>query len=255
MARIRECIRPKTPMAIQSALTCLSDGLNKMAARPDCFYHLYRQLIGLRFPLDVAEILELRYLLNHAIDGAEIPQETRDWREFRDAREHDLDEIAVDKPAHRARMLRLLALVRELHYQHSIASRDMETSLRRALADNLKADRQSRRYGKVALFAALSAAVAWLGLNEPGWWVKIAAGVGFYLFCDYFYALSTLKRERALLGQSLDEVLTQRVSALNWKRLARNVALTLGYARNADVEAFLIDKDVDNDTLYPSLQN
>lgn len=241
-------------MAIQSALTCLSDGFKKLATRPECFYHLYRQLIGLHFPLDVAEILELRYLLNQAIDASEGPEETRDWREFRAARERDLDELGVDKAAHRARLLRLLALIRELHYHHSIASRDMEAALRRALGDNQNADVQSRRYGKIALFAAIAGAGMWFALTEPSWWIRMATAGGIYLCSDYFYSLSILKRERSLLHHRLDEVLAQRVTTLNWQRFAKNIALTLGYARESGVEAFLIDKDAD-DLLHPSLQS
>jgi hypothetical protein len=237
-------------MAIQQTLACLSDSLTKLRSRPECFYFFYKKLVELRFPLDVAEVLDLRYLLNQAIDASEATNATPDYRHFREARENEFDALGIEKKRDRDRLLKLLALIREFHYVHSVASRDTEKALRKALADNEKAAAQSRRYGRIALLVALTTAAVWLGFSEPGWPVKIVAAAGTYLSVDYFYSLSILKREQTLLGQRLDDVLSRRVKALNWKRLSRNIALTLGYAKISGVEAFLLEREAETEDAY-----
>ncbi len=36
---------------------------------PETFEPVYNTIIGLKFPVDVARVLELRYLINHAADA------------------------------------------------------------------------------------------------------------------------------------------------------------------------------------------
>ncbi|HEY8431748.1 MAG TPA: hypothetical protein VIL20_25385, partial [Sandaracinaceae bacterium] len=48
---------------------------------PDTFEPIYNTIIGLKFPVDVARVLELRYLINHAVDNYPEPAPTSDYRE------------------------------------------------------------------------------------------------------------------------------------------------------------------------------
>jgi hypothetical protein len=230
--------------------TCWSDNLAKLRSVPEGFYFFYRRLTELRFPLDVAEVLDLRYLFNHAIDAVPPVSETPDYRYFRDARVAELDMLGIEKAQQRERLLRLLALLRELHVIHSVDSRKTEIRLRKAQAENDHARSVSIRYGKAAAAVTLLLAALWLAMSQPGWIVMALTLSSTYLCGDYFFSLSLLKKERLSLGQRLEEVLAHRVKALNWKKLSKNIALTLGYAKISGIEAFLIDKEPEPEDVY-----
>lgn len=221
--------------------------LTKLPASPDEFGGFYRKLSGLRFPLEVAEILELRYLFNHAIDQAPEPSATPDYRHFRDQRLGEMERLGIDKPHHIERLLKLLTVLRELHLRHSLHSRDTERALRKAVVANQVAAKQSQRYSKYILFGLATMASFWLVLYQPGWWVYGGLGIGAYFSLDYLYSLSILKKERAVLAQNLEALLTRRVAALNWDAVVKNMALVLGYARLRGVEAFVLNEDDSED--------
>jgi hypothetical protein len=230
--------------------TTWSDNLTKLRSAPEGFYFFYHRLMELQFPLDVAEVLDLRYVFNHAIDAAPTAGETPDYRHFCDARIAELEMLGIQKAPQRDRLLRLLALLRELHVIHSVDSRETETRLRKALTENEHARSVSIRYGKAAAAVTLLLTALWLTMSQPGWIVMALTLGSAYLCVDYFFSLSVLKKERLALGQRLEEVLTRRVKALNWKKLAKNIALTLGYAKISGVEAFLIDKEAEPEDVY-----
>ncbi len=230
-------------MTVDSHTKPISDGLNKLPAAPDEFGSFYRKLLGLRFPLAVADILELRYVFNHAIDQTAEPAPTPDYRHFCDERRREMDRIGIDQPHHAQRLLKLLAVLRQLHLGHSIHSRDTEAELRRALVNNRRAAQQSRRYGNIAFAALAAIASFWLVLYQPAWWLYAGVAVTGYFALDYFYSLSILKKEYKLLGRQLEELLARRVAALNWSGVVRNIALVLGYAKLSGVEAFVLHED------------
>ncbi|HLQ25445.1 MAG TPA: hypothetical protein VK138_06125 [Acidiferrobacterales bacterium] len=223
-------------------LASLSDHLAKISASPESFSYFYKKLIGLRFPIDVAEILELRSVFNQTLDAMEEVPESRDFRHFRDARQAEIDALKIEKKQHGQRLLKLLALIREFHFAHSLQSRDTENHLRKALADTHKACRRSIRYGQIAFIAALISALAGIAFN-PGWIMQILTIGLVYLSGDYFYSLSILKRDQVDIHRQLDELLKRRVKTLNWRVLTKNISLILGYAKISGVQAFLIDKE------------
>lgn len=212
-----------------------------MSSVPAQFSDFYKKLVTLRFPLEVAEILELRYMFNSAVDHMVEPQLTRDFRDFCEQRRRDIEALRIDKAHHISRLTKLLAALRQFHLAHTIDSRDTEAYLRKALANNARAATLSLRYGKWTLGATLVAIGLWAALIHPGWWVQLATFVLGYLSADYFYSLSTLKRERSALSAQLQDVLNRRVSALQWPTLTKNVALILGYAKISGVEAFVLE--------------
>lgn len=220
-----------------------ADGAAKALPSPANFPEFYRRLVGLRFPLDVADILELRYSLNHAVDHRLEPTASRDYVHFCSLHRPQIAALGINKDHHVQRLFKLLAMLRELHLAHSIESRDAEAKLRAALARNEKASAQSRGYAKVALGVALIAASLWLALINPGWFVRIVTVAAAYLSADYFYSLTILRRERNILGGQLQTLLNRRVHALNWPTVVRNLALILGYAKISGVEAFVVEGD------------
>jgi hypothetical protein len=223
-------------------LASLSDHLAKISASPESFSYFYKKLTGLRFPIDIAELLELRSLFNQTLDAMEEVPESRDFQHFRDARQAEIDTLKIEKKQHGQRLLKLLALIREFHFAHSLQSRDTENHLRKALADNHKARIRSIRYGQIAFIAALISALTWIAFSR-GWGMQILTIASVYLCGDYFYSLSILKRDEGELNQQLQELLQRRVKTLNWQVLTKNISLILGYAKISGVQTFLIDKE------------
>lgn len=220
-----------------------TDGVVKTLTSPGNFPDFYRRMVGLRFPLEVADILELRDSLNQAVDHRLEPTASRDYIHFCSLHRPQIAALGINKDHHAQRLFKLLAMLRELHLAHSIESRDAEAKLRAALARNEKASTQSRGYAKVALGVALIAASLWVALIDPGWFVRIVTVAAGYLSADYFYSLTILQRERNILGGQLRTLLDRRVHALNWPTVVRNLALILGYARISGVQAFVVEGD------------
>lgn len=224
----------------------LSEAVSKLQTTPEAFASFYRRLVDLQFPLDVAEVLELRYQFNHAIDHAPEQVASADFNHFRATHLKEVESLGLDSHRHSDRLVRLLAWVRELHLQHSIDSRNQENYLRRALGNNAKARERSRRYANIAGVATLALTAAWWIIPNPAWWAHAIVLAGLYFSGDYFYSLSILKREQVLLGKRLEQVLARRVRALDWRRLTRNIAIVLGYARPRGVQAFTLQGDVED---------
>lgn len=218
--------KPPTATAEPSALSLSPEG----------FYAFYTRFMALRFPLDVAEVLEWRYLINHAVDHYSEPSPTPDYREFRDKLDRAIDALGIDNKRHRERLLRILAMLRELHYAHSLQSRRAEEQLRLAMRENRVARKRSVQYGLIFLVAAILGAISWLAAVPPGWLLVAATLLSTWFSLDYFHSLPILDRQLEQLKTQLNGVLRQRVTAINWKALTRQLALVLGFKQIRGVE-------------------
>lgn len=229
----------------------LSDYLAKLSLAPELFPFFYRRLVGLRFPIDVGEILELRYLSHHLIDHAENDGLGHEFGEFATARRREMDIIGINKPSHRERLAQLLLLVRDYHTAHTTRSDLEETKLRTEIEHNHFAQRQSRHYAKTAGIAAIIAAASSFLLSPPAILMQGLTIFLTYLSLDYLYSQAVLRREERILSRELGEVLRQRVRAVNWKAVVRQTGTILGYTRPLGGEAFRIEHDVES---RPALQ-
>jgi hypothetical protein len=216
----------------------------------ESFPAFYTRLMGLRFPIPVEDVLELRDLLNHSADRYDEPADTPQYREFRDSLEHAIYSFGVEDKRHCQRLLTILSLFRDLHYQHTVQSRNSETRLREARTENRVARARSLRYGVIALFAMSIAGLVWFGMSEPIWQVKALTAVLAFFSLDYFRSLPTLDRDFERLGRQLNELMRRRVDTLNWKTLIHKIALILGYKRIEGIEVF--HRNHTTETEYPT---
>lgn len=203
-----------------------------------CFYSRF---IALRFPIDVAQVLELRFLLNHTADAFEQSQVSADERQFHDALQAAIESFGIENKHHRERLVKILTVIRDLHTAHIMASRAVELKLRSMLADIREARSQMIRHGLYSLIATIFASLVWLGSNEPGWAIKLLTLGLAYVTWDCFHSLPALDREPEFLTPALNEVLRRRVQSLNWKRLIHKLSLLLGYKRIPGLEVFPIN--------------
>lgn len=212
---------------------------------PDSFHTFYTKFISLRFPMKIAHVLELRYLINHTVDRYKEPTPTPNYRQFRDSLQSALDSFAIDSPRHSERMLKILSMFRDIHYAHSIASRDAERRLREEMARNREQHARSIRYGLFFIFAGVSFIVIWMGMKEPSLIIKLLPAAYAWLALRYFHKLPGLDKELEKLTQDVNDVLRRRVNSLNWKTIIHKLALVLGYKRVPGVEVFHVDVDHD----------
>jgi hypothetical protein len=208
----------------------------------------HRALMQLRFPIPVSQVLELRYLINHAVDRYREPPLTADHRQFRAALTRAIDSFGVDKRHNRRRLLKLLALLRELHVTHSLASRDAELSLRERLARNRTTHERTRRFAAVWLTGAFGCVSAWLLLPDPALAIKAGAAASAWLALRCLRLLPRLDAGHEELRRELNSLLRVRVSALNWKALIHKLSLVLGYKQVRGVEVFRPDSELHDDT-------
>jgi hypothetical protein len=212
------------------------------------FAAFYRALMQLRFPIPVSQVLELRYLINHAVDRFREPPLTADHRQFREALVRAIDSFGIDNKHNRRRLLKLLALLRELHVTHSLASRDAERSLRERLARNRATRDCTLRFGAGWLTGTFVAVYAWLLVPESDPLVKIGAIASAILALRCFRLLPRLDAQHEVLRHELNDLLRARVSALNWKTLIHKLTLVLGYKQVRGVEVFRPDGEPQDDT-------
>jgi hypothetical protein len=202
------------------------------------FPRFYRLVSSLRFPIDVSEVLELRSVLNHAVDHMPEPALTMDYRDFREALHSAIDSFGLEGKRHRERLLNVLVLLRNLHYRHSVASRDSENELRVQLEELRIARRRSLSYGMTALGLVAAFTSYWVLHADAGWMVKIADLVTSYAALDYFRTLPLLERQRRRINTDMNDLLRERVRALDWKMLIHKLSLLLGYKRIHGVSVF-----------------
>jgi hypothetical protein len=202
------------------------------------FPRFYRLVSSLRFPIDVSEVLELRAILNDAVDHAPEPVLTPAYREFREALYSAIDSFGLESKRHCERLLAILVVLRDLHYRHSISSRDAETALRIQQEEIRNARRRSLNYGVAALGLVAGLAAYWFVKIQPGWAVEAATLIASYGALDYFRSLPLLDRERRRVNTEINDVLRERVSAMDWKMLIHKLSLLMGYKRVSGVAVF-----------------
>lgn len=217
---------------------------------PDSFHTFYTKFISLRFPMKIAHVLELRYLINHAVDRYKEPTPTPSYRQFRDSLQSALDSFSIDSPRHSERMLKILSMFRDIHYAHSIASRDAERRIRDNMARNRDEHAKATRYGLFFIFSGVTFLVIWLGMKDPSLIIKLLPAMYAWLALRFFHKLPALDKEYDKLTLEVNEVLRRRVNSLNWKTMIHKIALVLGYKRVPGVEVF--DPDVEHDQINRS---
>lgn len=202
------------------------------------FTDFYRTLMGLRFPLPVDEVLELRSLINHAVDRYRAPTLTPDVRQFREALEAAIDSFGVTKKHHRERLINSLCLIRDLHVAHSINSRDQEQSLRSRLDDNQRGRTRAAREALLSVFLLVLTGFLWFTLPERYWLLLGVGALSAYTGWNRFFALPDLDEDAQVMRQQLNAVLRVRVKSVNWKTLIHKLAFILGFKRVHGIEVF-----------------
>lgn len=216
-----------------------ADTLGGFILTSQSFPDFYRRILTLRFPIGVAEVLELRDLINHSADvyeddSNELPQ----TREFRDSLESAIQSFGVENHHHSDRLLKVLVMLRGMHYQHTVASRDQEQRLREQQAGNRVERSTALRNGILALFTTAGAGAAWLLGAPAGWIVPGLALASALVSLGYFRVLPRLDRDMERLTGDLNLLLRRRVESINWRTLIHKLALLLGYKRIQGVEVF-----------------
>ena len=228
----------------------LAQDFSGLNLTPDGFHTFYTKFISLRFPMKIAHVLELRYLINHTVDRYKEPTATPNYRQFRESLQSALDSFSIDNRRHSERMLKILSMFRDIHYAHSIASRNAERRLRENMERNRDEYAKAVRYGLFFIFAGVSFIVIWLATANAHLIVKLLPVVYAWLALRYFHKLPALEKEHEKLTLEVNDVLRRRVNSLNWKTLIHKLALVLGYKRVPGVEVF--DPDVDHDQINRS---
>jgi hypothetical protein len=216
---------------------------------PETFELVYNTIANLRFPTEVAHVLELRYLINHAADNFPEPAPTPDYREFCEALQTVIDATGIDNKRHADRLLRILTMLRDLHYTYSVNMRNRENELREEMTANRERRTRSVRYSLIYTVAAIITIIIWLALPSPGWAVQIlTAGfaVGTWL---HLHSLPALDRKLKTLQGELTELQRHRVKSIHWRMLVQKLALVLGFKRNSGIQVFH-DNDPDHPRSY-----
>jgi hypothetical protein len=218
-----------------------ADNVGDLRVTSSNFPALYHALLGLRFPLEVSQVLELRFLINHAVDRYKRPPPNTETRSLEDALRAAIASFGVGNERHRERLLKILSMLRDLHRTHLVDSRVAELSLRAALEEIRRARSQIIRHGLYSLIATIFAGLTWLGSVDPGWTIKLLTLGLAYMAWDNFHALPRLDAEPKFLTPALNEVLRLRIESVNWKRLIHKLSLILGYKQIPGIVVFHMD--------------
>lgn len=221
----------------------LPKGFNRLNLEPNHFHIFYTVFSGLRFPLNVAEVLDLRYLINHAVDDFIEPPLTPDYRQFRESLEKGLDALSVENPRHRDRLLKTLALIRDLHVAHSLESRNSEERLRMEMESNKQARRTAVRKGIFYSAATLLSIAGWFVIPGTEWLIKVLSLLCAIQSLLCIHSLPHLDERREALRSSLNDVLHDRVNAINWRMMIHKLTLILGFKQIQGVEVFRMESD------------
>lgn len=203
------------------------------------FPDLYQKLMTLEFPIEVSEILDLRSLLNHAIDGYAGPVDPRWLQELH--RSH-FAASQVTKPAHVERLSRLLAVLYTLNEDHQAYSAAVHAGLRQSIDEVVEAASESRRWGTILLGITTGLSLLWLAFPElQGFkWAALCAGA---LGADQWHSLVTLGRRRARLTSDLSSLEERRlIEEPDWSAIIHRTAMVLGYGEDSAV-AFTLDTE------------
>ncbi len=215
-----------------------TDTLSGLTLTTRDFPDFHARITALRFPIGVGEVLELRGLINQSAAAYEEPTDIPQNREFRESLEGAIQSFGIENRQHNERLLRVLCMLRGMHYQHTIDSRDAERRQRRLQSENRTARQHSLRNGVLALLTMAGTGLAWFSLNEAGWLLKLLPLTAAVVALGYFHALPLLDREMERLTRDLNEVLRKRVDTLNWRTLIHKLALLLGYKQIQGIDVF-----------------
>ncbi len=203
----------------------------------------YRRLICLRLPADVADILELRDTLNLSLEHAERSRLIPDYHEYAGALNTAVEELGIRQQHHAHKLVGMLSLFRELHYKHTLMSRNREIQLRQLVDQNRMAQSHSTRFGIASLLTAVIGFITLLSLPESGWLLKAIIIVSAIASLDFFQSLRILGKEHGILSEELSAVFRDRIESIRWETLSRNIASILGYRK--DRSAFVIQTTTD----------
>ncbi len=221
------------------------EALDNQILTPRNFPKFYRTVVGLRFPIRVADVLDLRSVLNEAVDLYEEPANSPTYREFVDALETAITSFGVESRRHADRLVKLLTLLRDVHYSHSISSRDKELDLRARIKVSRESYVRSKRYGVVSLVFGIGCAIAWAAMPVSGWTIKLLTLVAGYMAWDYFHSQPILEREEKELNRELNALLRERITSVDWKMLIHKLSLLMGFKKVSGIEVFNIEGDED----------
>lgn len=225
-----------------------SDTLGGFTLTSAGFPDFYTRIQNLRFPISVADVLELRDLINHSADVYEEPADIPDNREFRESLEAAIHSFGIENRHHSERLLKVLTMLRSMHYQHTISSRNAEQQLRDWQAENRKAQKSAMRYGITSLVVTGLFMLGWMLPNSPGMLLKILPLASAMLAFHYFHSIPILEGKREALAKDLNEVLRKRVDALNWRTMIHKLSLLLGFKQIQGVEVFRHEQPENHDS-------
>jgi hypothetical protein len=214
------------------------------------FPQFYRRLLNMRFPIPVADVLELRDLVHHSLEQFEHPADMPHNREFEESLDNAITSFGIDSKRHADRMLQILLMLRDLHYQHSVSSRNMEQALREELAaQSEKRDRVWRNAQLTGLGLAVSVTAFFLTPLANLLVFAVVPAILAVTAIHFYRQLPRLDAMKLELTRRINDVLRERVDSLNWRTLIHKLALLLGYKQVKGVEVFRQTHDRDTNGL------
>lgn len=208
------------------------------------FLRLLRQL---RFPLQASEVLDLRAALNEAAESYVDVPDTPVAQEFREGLRSRIEDAGITATRHIDHMMRILCALRDLHYRHSLRSRDEELRLRSALDRVERAKRRSHKDLLVFVTLTAIAGTAWIVLPEPPFWIKLVTACCGVLIASLVSSRSALKREAVRLSHELVAVIDGRAPGIEWRIVIPRLGALLGYRTPQSTGLLRWDTDVDGD--------
>lgn len=215
-----------------------SDTLGGFTLTSASFADFYNRIQALRFPISVADVLELRDLINHSADVYEESSDIPDNLEFRDSLESAIHSFGIENRHHSDRLIRILTILRSMHYQHTISSRNAEQLYRASIAQTRQTQRTYLRNGIIALALTGVLLLGWLLPQTPGMLLKIVPLISAIVAFRYFHAIPGLEGKLESQTQELNNVIRKRVDSLNWRTLIHKLSLLLGFKKIEGVEVF-----------------
>lgn len=215
-----------------------NDTLGGVTLTTRSFPDFYARIQALRFPISVAEVLELRDLINHSADMYEEPADVPRNREFRETLEQAIHANGVENRHHCDRLLKVLGMLRGMHYRHIIASRDSELRLREAMAQNHIARRTCRRNGALALTVAALSGGTLLLVDSTSWILQALPLLSMMAAYGNFHAIPRLEQDMERITQERNQLLRKRVESMDWRILINKLSLLLGYKQTLGIEVF-----------------
>jgi len=216
------------------------DDLARRPLHDGNFVKTYRHITSMRFPVDVASVLDIRASLNQAIDEVNPEQVSGGLKQFNEAVFDAISQLGIKHARHISRLTKLMSIFRELHHNHITRSRKHERGLRNQIRSNEDARTRSIGYGLFTFFLVIVGLLTWMIAGNALWFIKLGIGLLAYISFDYFMSLKTLKIEHEILGNELNQLLRQRIPTMDWKVLLEKTALVMGYKNEPGVDVFLL---------------